>query len=68
MMFCNLICCVFLQVSESVGILHIPVKRDSGARGCIVVPYKTVANTANGGGQDYVDAFGELEFGNDETM
>ncbi|XP_039248320.2 sodium/calcium exchanger 3-like isoform X1 [Styela clava] len=57
-----------VTVSESVGILSIPVKRDSGARGCVTIPYKTVAHTATGGGEDYVDAFGELEFENDETM
>lgn len=56
-----------LQVSESIGVLTVPVKRDSGARGCVVVPYKTVPWTATGGGEDYIDAFGELEFENNET-
>lgn len=66
-MICKLtIICI--QISESVGVLKVPVKRDAGARGHIVIPYKTVPWTANGGGEDYVDAFGELEFKNDETV
>ena len=47
--------------------LKIEVQRNSGARGKIIVPYKTINGTARGGGIDYVDAVGELEFDNDET-
>lgn len=49
------------------GILKLEVTRNSGARGRVLVPYKTVAGTAKGGGEDFVDAIGELEFENDET-
>nr|CAB3266342.1 sodium/calcium exchanger 1 [Phallusia mammillata] len=54
-------------VSEGVGILKVEVARNSGARGKVLVPYKTVPGTAKGGGEDFVDAIGELEFENDET-
>lgn len=47
--------------------LKIEVQRNSGARGKIVVPYKTINGAARGGGIDYVDAVGELEFDDDET-
>ena len=47
--------------------LKVQVQRNSGARGKVVVPYRTVSGTAKGGGEDYVDAFGELEFENDQT-
>jgi len=56
-----------LTVTEGIGVLKIEVQRNSGARGKIIVPYKTINGTARGGGIDYVDAVGELEFDNDET-
>jgi len=55
------------KVSEGVGILKVEVQRNSGARGKVRIPYKTVPGTAKGGGEDYEDAIGELEFGNDQT-
>ncbi|XP_053545067.1 sodium/calcium exchanger 2 isoform X2 [Bombina bombina] len=56
-----------LHVSESVGVLEVRVVRNSGARGTVVIPYRTVEGTARGGGIDFEDAYGELEFLNDET-
>ncbi|XP_060219751.1 sodium/calcium exchanger 1 isoform X4 [Meriones unguiculatus] len=56
------------HVSESIGIMEVKVLRTSGARGNVVVPYKTVEGTARGGGEDFEDTCGELEFENDEIM
>ncbi|KAM9477873.1 sodium/calcium exchanger 3 isoform 2-T2 [Clarias gariepinus] len=55
------------HVSESVGIMEVKVLRTSGARGTVIVPYRTVEGLAKGGGEDFEDTFGELEFKNDET-
>uniref|UniRef100_W5M1R3 Solute carrier family 8 member 4a n=1 Tax=Lepisosteus oculatus TaxID=7918 RepID=W5M1R3_LEPOC len=55
------------RVSESVGTMQVKVQRTSGARGTVVVPYRTVEGTAKGG-EDYEEAAGKLEFLNDETM
>ncbi|XP_043934502.1 sodium/calcium exchanger 2 isoform X2 [Protopterus annectens] len=57
-----------LHVSESVGIMEVKVVRNSGARGTVILPYRTIEGTAKGGGVDYEDACGELEFQNDETV
>ncbi|XP_078517208.1 sodium/calcium exchanger 2-like [Lissotriton helveticus] len=57
-----------VHVSESVGLLEVKVVRNSGARGTVIVPYRTVEGTARGGAVDYEDAYGELEFQNDETL
>ncbi|XP_075692356.1 sodium/calcium exchanger 2 [Rhinoderma darwinii] len=57
-----------IHVSESVGVLEVKVIRNSGARGTVVIPYRTVEGTARGGGIDFEDAYGELEFQNDETV
>lgn len=56
-----------LTVAEGVGVLKVEVQRNSGARGKIAIPYKTVNGSAKGGGIDYIDSVGELEFDNDET-
>ena len=32
------------------------------------LPYMTISGTAQGGGVDYLDSFGDLEFKNDETF
>ncbi|XP_048864191.1 sodium/calcium exchanger 1b isoform X1 [Brienomyrus brachyistius] len=56
------------HVSESVGIMEVKVLRTSGARGVVVVPYKTVEGTAKGGGEDFEDCHGVLEFQNDEIF
>ncbi|XP_032820174.2 sodium/calcium exchanger 1-like isoform X3 [Petromyzon marinus] len=57
-----------MRVSESVGVMEAKVMRTSGARGTVVVPYRTMEGTARGSGDDYEDSFGELEFHNDEIV
>ncbi|XP_075462968.1 sodium/calcium exchanger 2 isoform X1 [Ascaphus truei] len=57
-----------VHVSESVGVLEVRVLRNSGARGTVLIPYRTTEGTARGGGVDFEDAYGELEFQNDETI
>lgn len=57
-----------VTVSESVGMMEVKVVRTSGARGVVVVPYKTTEGTAKGGGEDFEDTHGVLEFENDEIM
>nr|XP_048698166.1 sodium/calcium exchanger 1 isoform X1 [Caretta caretta] len=56
------------HVSESIGTMEVKVLRTSGARGNVVVPYKTVEGSARGGGEDFEDTCGELEFQNDEIV
>ncbi|XP_015706025.2 sodium/calcium exchanger 2, partial [Coturnix japonica] len=56
-----------VHVSECQGAVEVTVVRSSGARGTVMLPYRTVEGTARGGGVDYEDACGELEFRNDET-
>lgn len=56
-----------MRVSESVGTMEVTVVRNSGARGTVILPYHTEPGTAKGGGVDYEDAGGELEFNNDQT-
>ena len=58
---------LLVQVSEGDGVVKVEVQRNSGARGRVTVPYHTVSGTAKGGGVDYEDKDGELEFQNDET-
>lgn len=55
-----------VNVSESVGVMEVKVVRTSGARGVVLVPYKTIEGTAKGGGEDFEDTHGVLEFQNDE--
>ncbi|XP_061601604.1 sodium/calcium exchanger 1b isoform X2 [Cololabis saira] len=56
------------HVSESVGIMEVKVLRTSGARGVVMLPYKTMEGTARGGGEDFEDTHGVLEFQNDEIF
>ncbi|KAA0702434.1 Sodium/calcium exchanger 2 [Triplophysa tibetana] len=56
-----------LRTSESVGTMEVTVVRNSGARGTVIVPYHTEPGSAQGGGVDYEDTHGELEFNNDQT-
>ncbi|XP_074532135.1 sodium/calcium exchanger 1b isoform X3 [Halichoeres trimaculatus] len=56
------------HVSESVGTMEVKVLRTSGARGLVNLPYKTVEGTARGGGEDFEDTHGILEFQNDEIF
>ncbi|MEE6492806.1 hypothetical protein FKM82_016641 [Ascaphus truei] len=60
--------CDIIRVSESIGMMEIKVLRTSGARGTVIVPFRTVEGTAKGGGEDFEDTYGELEFKNDETV
>lgn len=48
--------------------MEVKVLRTSGARGNVIVPYKTIEGTARGGGEDFEDTCGELEFQNDEIV
>uniref|UniRef100_A0A8C7HJ89 Solute carrier family 8 member 1a n=1 Tax=Oncorhynchus kisutch TaxID=8019 RepID=A0A8C7HJ89_ONCKI len=57
-----------MTVSESIGMMEVKVLRTSGARGLVVVPYKTIEGTAKGGGEDFEDMHGALEFQNDEIL
>uniref|UniRef100_A0A8C6UZI0 Solute carrier family 8 member 3 n=1 Tax=Neogobius melanostomus TaxID=47308 RepID=A0A8C6UZI0_9GOBI len=56
-----------VHVSESIGIMEVKVLRTSGARGTVIVPYRTIEGLAKGGGEDFEDNYGEMEFKNDET-
>lgn len=56
------------HVSESVGTMEVKVLRTSGARGVVMLPYKTLEGTARGGGEDFEDSHGVLEFQNDEIL
>ncbi|KAM9803797.1 sodium/calcium exchanger 1-like [Neosynchiropus ocellatus] len=56
------------HVSESVGTMEVKVLRMSGARGVVMLPYKTVEGTARGCGEDFEDSHGVLEFQNDEIL
>ncbi|KAF6724061.1 Sodium/calcium exchanger 3 [Oryzias melastigma] len=47
--------------------MEVKVLRTSGARGTVIVPYRTMEGLAKGGGEDFEDTYGELEFKNDET-
>lgn len=55
-----------LRVSESTGILSVPVNRTSGARGTVSVSFHTEDGTAKAG-VDYEESKGELEFTNEQT-
>lgn len=57
-----------VHVSESVGTMEVKVLRTSGARGVVMLPYKTIEGTAKGGGEDFEDTHGVLEFQNDEIL
>ncbi|KAM9466461.1 sodium/calcium exchanger 1b isoform 1-T1 [Clarias gariepinus] len=57
-----------MHVSESIGVMEVKVLRTSGARGVVMVPYKTMEGTAKGGGEDFEDSHGVLEFQNDEIL
>ncbi|XP_028299275.1 sodium/calcium exchanger 1-like isoform X2 [Gouania willdenowi] len=55
-----------VTVSESVGVMEVKVVRTAGARGAVLVPYRTIEGSAKGGGEDFEDAHGVLEFHDDE--
>ncbi|CAH8453604.1 unnamed protein product [Schistosoma mattheei] len=56
-----------LTVSESCEYAEIKVQRVSGCRGIVRLPYQTVEGTAKGGGKDFEDTVGYIEFQNDQT-
>ncbi|XP_056891884.1 sodium/calcium exchanger 1a isoform X1 [Takifugu flavidus] len=55
-----------VTVSKSIGVLEVKVLRKSGACGVVVVPYSTAQGTAKGGGENFEDTHGVLEFDNGE--
>ncbi|KAM8905184.1 sodium/calcium exchanger 2b isoform 1-T5 [Spinachia spinachia] len=55
-----------VRVSESVGTMEVTVVRNSGARGTVILPYRSESGTAKSG-EDFEEARGELEFTNDQT-
>ncbi|XP_063294253.1 sodium/calcium exchanger 1-like [Pelobates fuscus] len=55
-----------MRVSESIGTMRAKVVRGSGARGKVVIPYRTSEGTAKAG-EDYLEVAGKVEFQNDET-
>ncbi|TGZ69018.1 hypothetical protein CRM22_003959 [Opisthorchis felineus] len=56
-----------ISAPESCEYAELKVLRDSGCRGIVRVPYQTIEGSAKGGGKDYEDAIGYLEFQNDQT-
>ena len=56
-----------MSFPESIGEANVKVVRSSGARGTVRVPFRTSEGTARGGGKDFVDVEGYLEFQDDET-
>ena len=56
------------EVMETIGMLTLRIVRLIGARGIIRVPYHTVEGTAKGGGEDFEDIVGEIEFNDEETV
>lgn len=57
-----------VTVSENVGVMEVKVTRTAGARGAVAVPYRTMEGTAKGGGEDFEDTHGVLEFQNDDIL
>eukprot|EP00794_Sanderia_malayensis_P019950 gene19950-21904_t len=55
------------DVMETIGTVSIKVIRLLGARSVVRVPYHTVEGSAKGGGEDYEDVAGEVEFRDEET-
>lgn len=56
------------EVMETVGFMTLRIVRLMGARGTIRLPYYTAENTAKGGGEDFEDCVGEIEFKDEETV
>ncbi|XP_076317519.1 sodium/calcium exchanger 3-like isoform X1 [Tachypleus tridentatus] len=57
---------VEVETSESVGILPLKVCRYSGARGTVIVPFRTTDGTGKRN-KDFEEVIGELVFQNNET-
>jgi solute carrier family 8 (sodium/calcium exchanger) len=56
------------EVAETCGFLTMRIVRLIGARGIIRVPYYTEEGSASGGGEDFEDIVGEIEFQDEETV
>ena len=56
------------EIMETIGVLSLRIVRLIGARGVIRVPYHTEEGTAKGGGEDFEDIVGEMEFLDEETV
>lgn len=56
-----------LTVSKNIGVMEVKVLRTSGARGLVAVPYGTRQGSARGGGENFEDTRGVLEFDDNET-
>lgn len=56
------------EIMETIGVLSLRIVRLIGARGVIRVPYHTEEGTAKGGGEDFEDIVGEVEFLDEETV
>ncbi|KAJ3614914.1 hypothetical protein NHX12_018483 [Muraenolepis orangiensis] len=57
-----------VTVSESVGVMEVDVVRMRGARGAVALPYRTLEGSACGGGRDFEDTHGVLEFEDDQIV
>ncbi|KAM8841765.1 sodium/calcium exchanger 1-like [Synchiropus picturatus] len=53
-------------VMKNIGMMEVKVVRVGGARSAVVVPYRTLEGTAKGGGKNFEDTIGVLEFENNE--
>jgi len=56
------------EVMETVGVLTVRIIRLIGARGTVRIPYHTESGTARGGGEDFEDVVGEVEFPDEEFV
>ncbi|KAF7259122.1 hypothetical protein EG68_03575 [Paragonimus skrjabini miyazakii] len=56
-----------VSIPESCAFAELKVMRVSGCRGIVRLPFHTIEGTAKGGGKDFEDAIGVLEFQNDQT-
>lgn len=56
------------EIMETIGVLSLRIVRLIGARGVIRVPYHTEEGTAKGGGEDFEDIVGEVEYLDEETV
>lgn len=57
-----------VKVSKSDGTMEVRVIRKDGARGAVALPYRTIEGTAKGGGENFEDTHGILEFRDDELV
>lgn len=60
--------CDIIYVSESIGVMEVKVLRILGVRGIVIVFFRIVEGIVKGGGEDFEDIYGDLEFKNDEIV